>query len=164
MYPLPPPTPPLGTSAPLPPQAKPRPIPAYTGPLLPNGDPVPGGDPTAAWEAQRAQWLARRRPEGEPAPTKDPVFTERLTKLEDLLSGKKVVASEGSGREEDEGEVADAEEDEPDGGFAVNKGSKGGQNEGELRRVGEVSRGLVDRSRRRLRRRRAAPPSQASGT
>ena len=138
MYPLPPPTPPLGSNShsPAPPPPKPRPKPAFTGPLLPNGEPVPGGDPSRAWEAQRAEWLSRRRAAGEPAPPKDDVFTERLTKLEDLLSGKEVVTSPSGGGAEG---GDDGEEDEPDGGFAVHKAAKAGSNEGELRRVGEVS-------------------------
>ncbi len=76
----------------------------------------------------------------EPAPTKDPVFTDRLTKLEDLLSGRKTLDTAANGdKQVAAGDEQDGEEDEPDGGFAVNKAPKSGQNEGELRRVGEVS-------------------------
>lgn len=162
MYPLRPPTPPLGHRPDSPPKPKPRPKPAYTGPLLPNGDRLPGGDPTSAWEAKRAEWLARRRPEGEAVSAKDPVFTERLVRLEDLLSGRKSVPSgavAGGGERAGGGDQADEDEDsdEPDGGFAVNKTPKGGQSEGDLRRVGEVSSLILDWSLCYQRARRSPP-------
>lgn len=143
MFPARPPTPPLKPASPPQPAASSsRGPPSFTGPLDALGKPIPGGDPTAAWERQRAAWLARRRPEGQKkAEPKDAAFKDKLVKLEDLLSGRSAARDEASGGEKAEGGGRESaeDEDEPDGGMVVGRVGKGGEKEGELRKAGEVS-------------------------